>query len=87
MDLKTAVENPARADARMLPCRGCGDRLAPLHDGRRVRRHLRASKSHRVPTLGIAAALVALAQDSQLHSDAAAAARHEWGSLLEEVHR
>jgi hypothetical protein len=48
---------------------------------------VRASKRHRVPTLGIAAALVALAQDSQLHSDAAVAARYEWGSLFEEVHR
>ena len=46
-----------------------------------------ASKRHRVPTLSIAAALVALAQDSPLDDDATAAARYEWGSLLEQVRR
>ena len=37
----------------------------------------RASKRHRVPRLRIAAALVALAQDSPLDVDATAAARYE----------
>ena len=45
----------------------------------------RASMRHRVPRLRIAAALVALAQDSPLDVDATAAARYEWGSLFEQV--
>jgi hypothetical protein len=44
----------------------------------------RASKRHPVPRLRIAAALVALAQDSPLDDDATAA-RYEWGSLFEQV--
>lgn len=44
---------------------------------------VRASKRHRVPTLRIAAALVALVQGDPLDDDASAAARYEWGSLLE----
>jgi hypothetical protein len=47
----------------------------------------RASKRHRLPRLRIAAALVALAQDSPLDDGAAAAARYEWSSLFEEVRR
>ncbi len=46
-----------------------------------------ASMRHRLPTLSIAAALVALAQDSPSDDDATAAARYEWGSLLEQVRR
>ena len=46
---------------------------------------VRASKRHRVPPLRMAAALVALAQDSPLHGDTADAARYEWGLLLEQV--
>jgi hypothetical protein len=38
-----------------------------------------------VPTLSIAAALVALAQDSPFDDDATAAARYEWGELLEQL--
>jgi hypothetical protein len=45
----------------------------------------RASKRHRVPRLRIAAALVILTQDSPLDVDATVAARHEWGSLFEQV--
>ena len=41
-----------------------------------------ASQRHRVPTLSIAAALVALAQDSPFDDDATAA-RYEWGALLD----
>jgi hypothetical protein len=44
---------------------------------------VRASKRHRVPTLRIAAALVALVQGDPLDNDASAAARYEWGSQLE----
>jgi hypothetical protein len=44
---------------------------------------VRASKRHRVPTLRISAALVAMIQGTPLDDDAAAAARYEWGSLLE----
>lgn len=46
---------------------------------------VRASKRHRVPTLSIAAALVALAQGSPFEGDATAAARYEWCSLLDQV--
>lgn len=44
---------------------------------------VRASKRHRVPTLSIAAALVGLAQNSPVEGDATAAARYEWGALLD----
>lgn len=43
-----------------------------------------ASKRHRVPTLRIAAALVAMAQGAPMDDDSAAAARYEWGSLLDD---
>ena len=46
-----------------------------------------ASRRHRVPTLSIAAALVALAQNSPFDDDATAAARYEWGALFEEARR
>jgi len=44
---------------------------------------VRASKRHRVPTLRLASALVAMVQGAPLVGDATAAARYEWGSLLE----
>ena len=44
---------------------------------------VQASKRHRVPTLRMAAALVAMVQGAPLDGDATAAARYEWGSLLE----
>jgi hypothetical protein len=43
----------------------------------------RASNRHRVPTVRIAAALVAMVQAVPQDDDAAAAARYEWGSLLD----
>jgi hypothetical protein len=46
---------------------------------------VRASKRHRVPTLRIATALVAMAQGAPLDDDATAAARYEWGSLLDDA--
>ena len=46
---------------------------------------LGASKRHRVPALRVARALVALAEDTGDDHDrhAIAAARYEWGSLME----
>lgn len=43
-----------------------------------------AARRHRIPTPGLARALVALAAGSALGDDAAAAARYEWGSLFEQ---
>lgn len=42
-----------------------------------------AAKRHRVPTLGLAGALVALAAGGTADDDAACAARYEWSALLE----
>jgi hypothetical protein len=88
MGLRSAIDDPARVDARMLDraegvlvvLRRCSIEAA-------FKEIVDASKRHRVPTLGIARALVALAQDSPLDDDATAAARYEWASLLEEVRR
>jgi AmiR/NasT family two-component response regulator len=88
MDLRAAIEDPAKADARMLDraegvliaLRGCTMDAA-------FQEIVSAAKRHRVPTLSISAALVALAQDSPRDDDSTAAARYEWGSLLEEVRR
>jgi hypothetical protein len=84
MELGSAIEVPAQADARMLDraegvlvaLRRCSIRAA-------FNEIVDASKRHRVPTLGIARALVALAQGSPLDDDATAAARYEWGDLLD----
>ena len=46
---------------------------------------VRASKRHRVPTLRMAAALVAIVQNTPFDDDALAAARYEWGTLLDEA--
>lgn len=46
---------------------------------------VRASKRHRVPALRIAAALVSLVQGAPLDDDATAAARYEWGALLDDA--
>ena len=84
MELKAAIADPVTADVRMLD-RAEGVLVAL----RRCRIEVAfdeivsASKRHRVPTLRIARALVALAADSPLDDDATAAARYEWGSLLE----
>jgi AmiR/NasT family two-component response regulator len=87
MDLRAAIEDPARADARMLD-RAEGVLIAFRRCTTDVAfaEIVSASKRHRVPTLRIAAALVALAQNSPQDDDATAAARYEWGSLLEQVH-
>ena len=45
---------------------------------------VRASKRHRIPTLRIASALVAMVQGSAADGDATAAARYEWGALLDD---
>jgi hypothetical protein len=44
---------------------------------------LDASKRHRIPPLRVARALVALAEGVVEDHDAAAAARYEWGTLME----
>jgi hypothetical protein len=88
MDLRAAITGPARTDARMLDraegvliaLRGCTTDAA-------FEEIVSASKRHRVPTLSIAAALVGLAHDAPLDDDATAAARYEWGPLLEQVRR
>jgi AmiR/NasT family two-component response regulator len=88
MDLRAAIEDPARADARTLD-RAEGVLIVLRHCTTEAAfgEIVRASKRHRVPTLRMAAALVALAQDAPLNSDASAAARYEWGLLLEQAHR
>jgi AmiR/NasT family two-component response regulator len=88
MDLRAAIESPARADARMLDrAEGVLIALRRCSTSAAFEEIVGASKRHRIPTLSIAAALVALAQDSQLDNDATAAARYEWGALLEQVAR
>jgi AmiR/NasT family two-component response regulator len=88
VDLRAAIEDSARVDARTLD-RAEGVLIALRRCTMDVafEEIVSASKRHRVPTLSIAAALVALAQDSPLDDDATAAARYEWGSLLEQVRR
>ncbi len=44
---------------------------------------LDASKRHRVPPVAVARALVALAEGVDSDGPASAAARYEWGALLE----
>ena len=46
---------------------------------------VRASNRHRIPTLRLAAALVAMVQGATLDDDAMAAARYEWGTLLDDA--
>jgi AmiR/NasT family two-component response regulator len=87
MELRAAT-HPARADARMLDrAEGVLIALRRCTMEAAFEEIVSASKRHRVPTLCMAAALVALAQESPLDDDATAAARYEWGSLLEEVRR
>ena len=82
------IENLARADARTLDrAEGVLIAVRRCTTDAAFSEIVRASKRHRVPTLGLAAALVALAQNAQVHGDAATAARYEWGSLFEEAHR
>jgi AmiR/NasT family two-component response regulator len=86
MDLKAATEDLARADRRMLDrAEGVLIALRRCTIDTAFDEIVRASKRHRVPTLSIAAALVALVQDSPWDDDATAAARYEWGSLLEQA--
>ena len=88
MDLRARVDDPARAGARMLD-RAAGVLIAlrrcttEAASGEIVR----VSKRHRVPTLSLAAALVALAENSPVDDDATAAARYEWGVLFDEGDR
>jgi hypothetical protein len=68
----------ARAEGVLIALRRCSVEAA-------FEEIVTASKRHRVPTLSLAAALVALAQDAPADDDATAAARYEWGALLERV--
>jgi AmiR/NasT family two-component response regulator len=85
MKLRAAIEDPAKSDARMLDraegvliaLRRCGIEAA-------FNEIVDASKRHRVPTLSIARALVALAANKPADDEATAAARYEWGSLLDQ---
>lgn len=81
-----AIEDPAKSDARMLD-RAEGVLMALRRCPIEAAFHeiVDASKKHRVPTLSIARALVALAANTAADDDATAAARYEWGSLLESV--
>jgi AmiR/NasT family two-component response regulator len=86
MELRSAIEDRAQADARMLDrAEGVLVALRRCTISAAFNEIVGASKRHRVPTLSIARALVALAQNSPLDDDATAAARYEWGSLLESV--
>ena len=82
------MEHPARVDARMLDrAEGVLIALRRCTIDVAFEEIVNASRRHRVPTLSIAAALVALAQGTPLDNDAAGAARYEWTSLLEQVNR
>jgi len=72
------VRTLARAEGVLIAFRRCSVDAA-------LEEIVSASKRHWVPTLSIAAALVALAQDAPGDDDATAAARYEWGALLESV--
>jgi AmiR/NasT family two-component response regulator len=88
MDLRAAMEGRAGADVRMLDrAEGVLIALQRCTIDAAFDEIVSASQRHRVPTLRIAAALVALAQDSPLDDDATAAARYEWGALLEQMRR
>jgi AmiR/NasT family two-component response regulator len=80
MDLRTAMETHARmldrAEGVLIALRHCNMDAA-------FGEIVSASRRHRVPTLSIAAALVALAQNSAGEGEAMSAARCEWGPLLE----
>jgi AmiR/NasT family two-component response regulator len=88
MELRAAVADPSRAGARMLDrAEGVLIALRRCTMDAAFDEIVGASKRHRVQTMRLAAALVALAEDSPLDDDATAAARYEWGSLLERVAR
>jgi AmiR/NasT family two-component response regulator len=86
MALRSAIKDLAQADAGMLDrAEGVLVALRRCTVDAAFSEIVDASKRHRVPTLCIARALVALAQQAPLDDDATAAARYEWGSLLDEV--
>lgn len=88
MDLRAEVSDPSRAGARMLDrAEGVLIALRRCRTDAAFDEIVGASKRHRVQTMRMAAALVALAEDSPLDDDATAAARYEWGALIEQVAR
>jgi hypothetical protein len=88
--MKLEMVNSTRNDARMLDrAEGVLVALRRCTIDDAFSEIVAASKRHRVPTLQIARALVALAENSGFDGDqnAAAAARYEWGPLLESAAR
>ena len=86
MEVYAAIEDSIRTDARMLDrAEGVLVALRRCTIDAAFDEIVGASKRHRVPTLRIARALVALAENSALDGDseATAAAGREWGSLFE----
>jgi ANTAR domain len=82
----SAAEDSARTDARMLDrAEGVLLALRRCTINEAFEEIVAASKRHRVPTLTMARALVALVENAGAANDtnAAAAARYEWGALLE----
>ena len=86
MEVHAVMEDSIRTDARMLDrAEGVLVALRRCTINAAFDEIVGASKRRRVPTLRIARALVALAENSALGGDpdAAAAARAEWGSLFD----
>ena len=86
MEVHAVMEDSMRTDARMLDrAEGVLVALRRCTINAAFDEIVGASKRHRVPTLRIARALVALAENSALGGDpdATAAARAEWGSLFD----
>jgi hypothetical protein len=86
MKPNSTIADSARIDARMLDrAEGVLLALRRCSIDEAFSEIIRASKRHHIPTFCIASALVALAENSAGPPDphATAAARYEWGSLLE----
>ena len=86
MVLTSIIEESTRTDARMLDrAEGIlvGLRRCTINDA--FDEIVAASKRHRVPTLSMARALVALAENRGMETENTAgfAARYEWASLFE----
>ena len=88
MERRATLEDPARSGARMLDrAEGVLMALRRCTVDAAFDEIVSASKRHRVPTLRMADALVALAANAAHDGDATVAARYEWGSLLEQARR
>ncbi|HET6737001.1 ANTAR domain-containing protein [Mycobacterium sp.] len=88
MERRATLEDPARSGARMLDrAEGVLMALRRCTVDAAFDEIVSASKRHRVPTLSMAHALVSLAAKSAHDDEATAAARYEWGSLLDQARR